>query len=109
MYSIVVCPETSDIKSYFYTETIDLMSSTVEMCRGSLTCDLDVVIRNLLYETTFRFLRIDRLCIDHDGDDGKWYQLPIVYKVSRSASQAVVWLAPDEIDSNDASIIFKWL
>ncbi|KAI0551876.1 heterokaryon incompatibility protein-domain-containing protein [Xylaria curta] len=71
-----------------------------------VTRNLDVALRHLRYTDRPRFIWVDALCIDQLNNVEKGPQVAMMGEIYRLAARVVVWLGPEENDSDRA---LSWL
>ncbi|KAI0857531.1 heterokaryon incompatibility protein-domain-containing protein [Xylaria cubensis] len=79
-----------------------------EAVEGELqvTRNLDVALRHLRYTDRPRFIWVDAVCIDQLNNVEKGPQVAMMGEIFRLAARVVVWLGPEENDSDRA---LSWL
>ncbi|KAI1739066.1 heterokaryon incompatibility protein-domain-containing protein [Xylaria scruposa] len=71
-----------------------------------VTRNLDVALRHLRYTDRPRFIWVDALCIDQLNNVEKGPQVAMMGEIYRLAARVVVWLGPEENNSDRA---LSWL
>jgi len=72
-----------------------------------ITQNLDIALRHLRYVDRPRTVWIDAICIDQSNEIEKAPQVAMMGSLYRLAERVVVWLGPEENDSNHAMALMQ--
>jgi len=73
----------------------------------NVTQNLAVALRHIRFVDQPRTMWIDAICIDQSNDIEKGPQVALMGEIFRSAQMVVVWLGPEENESNHAMSLMK--
>lgn len=74
-----------------------------------VTENLDIALRHLRRPAESRTLWIDAVCIDQGKDKERDQQVAMMWNVYARAAQVLVWLGPEENDSDHAMGLLQYL
>ncbi|CAO2651715.1 Nn.00g042850.m01.CDS01 [Neocucurbitaria sp. VM-36] len=75
----------------------------------SIRRNLDIALRHLWWPHDVRIVWVDALCIDQQSNIEKSRQDSLMGEIYSSASCVLIWLGPEEYQSNDALALIKEL
>ncbi|KAI1122206.1 heterokaryon incompatibility protein-domain-containing protein [Nemania abortiva] len=74
-----------------------------------VTKNLDSALRHLRYSDRSRFIWVDAICINQLNDVEKSPQVAIMGEIFRFAARVVVWLGPEENNSDRAMALMEYM